>query len=53
MSYAKTWNEQYSNKNSFFVDLKERLNSTIQGLSNFTKQNSARASLVNACNTFI
>jgi hypothetical protein len=52
MSYAKTWNEQYSNKNSFFVDLKERLNSTIQGLSNFTKQNSARASLVNACNTF-
>jgi hypothetical protein len=52
MSYAKTWNEQYNNKNSFFVDLKDRLETTIQGLANFTKQNSARSALINACNTF-
>jgi hypothetical protein len=52
MSVANTWNLQYSNKDSFFVDLKDRLNSTIQKLV-FTKQQGTRAAIKNACNTFI
>jgi hypothetical protein len=52
MSVASTWNLQYSNKNSFFVDLKDRLNSTIQKLV-FTKQQGTRAAIKIACNTFV
>jgi hypothetical protein len=54
MSYlnAKNWNQQYNNKNSFFVDLKDRLNNTISSF-NFTKQQSIRSAINNACNTFI
>ena len=52
MSVASNWNLQYSNKNSFFVDLKDRLNSTIQNLV-FTKQQGIRAAIKIACNTFI
>ena len=49
---AKNWNQQYNNKNSFFVDLKDRLNNTITSFG-FTKQQSIRAAINNACNTFI
>lgn len=49
---AKNWNQQYNNRNSFFVNLKDRLNNTISSFS-FTKQQSVRAAINNACNTFI
>lgn len=54
MSYpnAKNWNQQYNNKNSFFVNLKDRLNNTISSFG-FTKQQSIRSAINNACNTFI
>lgn len=49
---AKNWNQQYNNRNSFFVNLKDRLNNTISSFG-FTKQQSVRAAINNACNTFI
>lgn len=52
MSLASSWNSQYSNKDSFFVDLKDRLESTIQKLV-FTKQKATRAAIKVACDTFI
>jgi hypothetical protein len=52
MSVAKIWNSQYSNTNSFFVDLKDRLETTIQKLA-FTKQQGIRHAIKNACNIFI
>ena len=49
---AKKWNLQYSNKNSFFVDLKDRLNNTINSFV-FTKQKSIQAAINLACERFI
>ena len=51
MSYAKTWNDQYHNSKSFFVNLKDRLDKTING-HNFMKQKSIRAAINNACALF-
>jgi hypothetical protein len=49
---AKKWNLQYSNNNSFFVDLKDRLNNTINSFV-FTKQKSIQAAINVACDRFI
>lgn len=51
MSYAKTWNNQYHNRESFFVNLNDRLEKTIDG-HNFMKQKSIRAAINNACVSF-
>lgn len=52
MSYAENWNSQYSNKNSFFVDLKDRLNNTISAHI-ATKQQTIRHAITVAVNKFI
>lgn len=49
---AKTWNLQYSNRDSFFVDLKDRLNNTINSFV-FTKQKSIEAAIKVACDRFV
>ena len=51
-SSAQKWNLQYSNKDSFFVDLKDRLNNTINSFV-FTKQKSIEAAIKVACDRFI
>ena len=50
-SYASKWNQQYNDEDSFYVDLKERLEQTIQSLP-YTVQQSIRAAIKNACGTF-
>jgi hypothetical protein len=50
-SYASLQNAKYSNSASHFVDLKDRLNDTIQSL-HYTKQLSVNSMLKNACNAF-
>jgi len=49
---AKKWNLQYSNKDSFFVDLKDRLNNTINSFV-FTKQKSIEAAIKVASERFV
>jgi hypothetical protein len=49
---AQQWNLQYSNKESFFVNLKDRLKNTINSFV-FTKQKSIEAAINIACNRFI
>ena len=51
-SPAQKWNLQYSNKDSFFVDLKDRLNNTINSFV-FTKQKSIQAAINIACDRVI
>lgn len=50
-SYADLQNSKYNKSASVFVNLKDRLNGTIQSLP-YTKQLSARALLKNACAMF-
>jgi hypothetical protein len=50
-SYAALQNAKYVNNSSHFVDLKDRLNQTIQSLP-YTKQLSVNGMLKNACNSF-
>ena len=50
-TYAQTQNNKYANNASVFVNLKDRLNSTIQALP-YTKQLSANSMLKNACIAF-
>jgi hypothetical protein len=50
-SYASNWNEQYHDEDSFYVDLKERLNQTILALP-YTVQQSIRSAIKNACAIF-
>lgn len=51
-SYADLQNAKFSKSASMFVDLKDRLNSTIQALP-YTKQLSANTMLKIACNAFV
>lgn len=50
-SYADQVNSKYSKNASVFVDLKDRLNNTIDSLQ-YTKKLSANAMLKNACESF-
>ena len=50
-TYAQTQNNKYANNASVFVNLKDRLDSTIQALP-YTKQLSANSMLKNACIAF-
>lgn len=52
VSYADLHNSKFNKNTSVFLNLKDRLNSTIQALP-FTKQHSANAMLKNACQSFI
>ena len=49
---AQQWNLKYSNKDSFFVDLKDRLKNTISSFG-FTKQKSIEAAIKIICERFI
>jgi hypothetical protein len=49
---AQKWNSQYDNRDSFFVDLKDRLANTIKSFV-YTKQKSINASINVACDRFI
>ena len=51
ISYANKVNAKYSNKESYFVDLKDRLMQTISS-THYTKQLSIHSSIKNACTAF-
>jgi len=51
-SYASKVNSKYRNDGSNFVDLKDRLNQTIQGYSSHTKRVSFNSAIKLACQVF-